>query len=307
MSKIQEALKRLQQQGKSPKPTTVSTSVTGRHRLPETVIPIAKKKKVVVEGEKHHLSEEDLIRRGLLAPLDHAIPVADEFRRIKRPLIENAIGKTASAGEKMNLIMVASAMPGAGKTFCAVNLAASISLERELNVLLVDGDVAKPHISRAFGLEDRPGLTELLADDSMTLEDVLVRTDLNDIQVLPAGCRHTQSTELLASERMSDIMNELTTRYMDRIVVMDSPPLLVTSEAQAVAKQAGQIILIVEAGRTGHQQVAEMLEVLDRDKAINVILNKSNYTQPGGYYGGSYGYYGFNEEPEEDAGRDQAR
>src|SRR5690606_30848694 len=132
-------------------------------------------------------------------------------RRIKRPLIANAIGETAGAGNiaNRNVIMIASAMPGAGKTFCAVNLAVSISLERELNVVLVDVDVAKPHISRAFGLVDRKGLIDLLVDDSLDMADLLVRTDLNDIQVLPAGQPHPQATELLASDRMSRVVNEL--------------------------------------------------------------------------------------------------
>ena len=123
-----------------------------------------------------------------------------------------------------------------------------------------------------------------------------MRTDLNDIQVLPAGRKHKESTELLASDRMADVVKELATRYPDRIIVMDSPPLLMTSQAQALAKQAGQIALVIECGKTLHQQVQETLDTLDQSKPINVILNKNIYTQPGGYYGGGYGYYGFNDE-----------
>jgi len=126
----------------------------------------------------------------------------------------------------------------------------------------------------------------------------LVRTDLNDIQVLPAGRKHTQSTELIASERMEKVMHELATRYPDRVVILDSPPLLLASEAQALASQVGQIAVVVEGGKTTNQEIQEALELLDRDKAINFILNKSVYSQTGGYYGGGYGYgtYGFNED-----------
>jgi protein-tyrosine kinase len=298
VSKIHEALRKLQKQaaGSSPKPNG-DAKVTNR-RLPETVIPIARKKKTEIDGVKHHLDEKELIRRGLLAPLDQAIPVTDEFRRIKRPLIDNAIKHASKHNDHMNLIMVASALSGAGKTFCAVNLAASLSLERELNVLLVDADVAKPHISTAFGLVDKPGLIDILEDETTSVNDALVRTDLNDIQVLPAGRKHSQSTELLASDRMDAIMHELATRYADRLIVMDSPPLLLTSEAQAVARQAGQIVLVAESGKTTNQEIQEALELLDPEKAINIILNKSVYSQAGGYYGGGYGYgnYGFNEE-----------
>ena len=295
MSKIQEALRKLQKEQPSKRQGKKSHQSGGR-RTPESVIPIARKKKIEIDGEKHHLDEEQLIRRGLLAPLDQAIPIADEFRRIKRPLIDNVIKNPFDTEEHMNLIVVASALPGAGKTFCSVNLAASISLERELTVLLVDADVAKPHISTSFGLRDAPGLIDILEDETRSIEEVLVRTDLNDVQVLPAGPKHSQSTELLASDRMAEIMDELSTRYPDRIIIMDSPPLLITSEAPAVASQAGQIALVVESGKTSSEEIQEALELLDADKAINVILNKSMYSQTGGYYGGGYGFDGFNEE-----------
>jgi exopolysaccharide/PEP-CTERM locus tyrosine autokinase len=295
VSKIQDALRKLQNDG-SGKTSAAQPGKSTNRRLPATSIPVARKKKVEFDGVKHQVDEEQLIRRGLLAPLDQAIPVADEFRRIKRPLIDNAMKTESGDKSHMNLIVVASALPGTGKTFCSVNLAASISLERELNVLLVDADVAKPHISKAFGLADKPGLIDILVDESISTESVLVRTDLNDIQVLPAGRKHAQSTELLASERMEQVMHELATRYPDRIIVMDSPPLLVTSEAQAAARPAGQIAFIVESGRTTNKEIQEALELLDRSKAINVILNKSLYSQTGGYYGGAYGTYGFNEE-----------
>src|SRR5690606_26392939 len=143
-----------------------------RHK-PRSAVPIAWKKKVAIEGEKHPVSQEDLMREGLLAPLDQASAVADEFRRIKRPLIANAIRSGPDALPHQNVIMIASGQPGAGKTFCSVNLAVSISLERELNVLLVDADVAKPHISRAFGLGEEPGLIDLLLDESSSIADVL--------------------------------------------------------------------------------------------------------------------------------------
>lgn len=293
MSKIQDALRRMQRQGTA---GGAKASQTGAHRIPDSVIPIARKKSIRIDGVKHHVDEDQLVRRGLLAPLDQAIPVADEFRRIKRPLIDNITKNPTSVHGHMNLIMVASAFPGTGKTFCSVNLAASISLERELSVLLVDADVAKPHISDAFGLIEREGLIDILEDESMAIEDVLVRTDLNDIQVLPAGRKHAQSTELLASDRMAEVMNELARRYPDRVIVMDSPPLLVTSEAQAASRPAGQIAFVVESGRTEPQSIKNALELLDEGKAINIIINKSLYSQAGAYYGGGYGHSGFNEE-----------
>ena len=296
MSKIQDALRKLQQQGGNGARVQGSGAAGRMSRQPETVIPIVEAKRVPDDEERHHLDEKSLIRGGLLAPLEQAIPVADEFRRIKRPLIDNAIRYRNRNDERMNMIAIASPTPGVGKTFCAMNLAASVSLERELNVLLVDGDVAKPHISHAVGLGDRVGLIDMLEDESISIGDVIVRTDLNDIQILPAGRKHSQSTELLASERMAGIMNELATRYSDRIIVMDSPPLLLTSEAPALTRQAGQVVLVIESGKTTNTEIQESIDLLDSEQAINLVLNKSLHTQAGGYYGGNYGNYGFNEE-----------
>jgi Mrp family chromosome partitioning ATPase len=143
-------------------------------------------------------------------------------------------------------------------------------------------------------LTSAPGLIDLLLDEGRDINDMLVRTDLNDIQVLPAGRGHAQATELLASARMSRIVHELATRYSDRIILLDSPPLLITSEAQALASQVGQITLIVEAGRTSHQELSRTLEMLDSTKAVNVILNKTrswSWGRVGDY--GEYANYGF--------------
>jgi exopolysaccharide/PEP-CTERM locus tyrosine autokinase len=286
MSRIEDALKKLQNRQSQP----ASGHPASREPV-RSAVPIAPNKKVSVDGVKHHVSQADLIDGGLLAPPEQALPMADEFRKIKRPLLANAA--QGDAGSHMNIIMIASALPGAGKTFCSVNLAVSISLERELNVLLVDADVAKPHISRAFGLEDAPGLIDLLLDERLDIASVLVRTDLNDIQVLPAGRRHPQATELLASGRMSYIVRELAVRYPDRIILLDSPPLLITSEAQALASQVGQIALVVEAGRTSDQMLAQTIETLDTKKAINLILNKTRRWTGSGAYGGYYAYQAY--------------
>jgi protein-tyrosine kinase len=286
VSRIEDALKKLQ----SGKPPAVTPPTRGTAPSQANAAePTANRTKVDIEGPKHHVSADELVQKGLLAPLDRAGRVSDEFRRIKRPLLANAATAEPNSAGHMNVIMIASGLPGAGKTFCAVNLAASISMERELNVLLVDADVPKPHISHAFGVAGSPGLIDLLLDDTLDLSELLIRTDFNDIQLLPAGKRHPQATELLASERMSRIVTELASRYHDRIIIMDSPPLLATSEAQALAAKVGQIALVVEAGSTSQHVLEQTLETLDETKAINLILNKSHHLGGvAGYYDGEY-------------------
>jgi exopolysaccharide/PEP-CTERM locus tyrosine autokinase len=292
MSKVQEALGKFRKQAPSKAKAEKRKDGFGVGDERSSV-PIARKKKFDAQGPKYHIDQEALVKDGLLAPLDHAVSVADEFRRIKRPLINNAIKNSANTEDHMNMVLVTSAMPGSGKTFCVVNLAVSMSLERELNVVVVDADVLKPHISTSLGLEEREGLIDLLLDDSRSIEEMLVRTDLNDIQVLPAGRRHPQATELLASDRMVEIVDELATRYPDRIILLDSPPLLITSEANALASQVGQIALVIEAGKTDQHTLQQALELLDSNKAINAILNKSWHSTRIAYRGSHYGYYSY--------------
>jgi exopolysaccharide/PEP-CTERM locus tyrosine autokinase len=273
---------KLAKDSRSATPSESSRPVDVRRGDVRPATLFSRPKKVAVEGPRHAVDRAAL-QDILAVPGNPSGPSGDEFRRIKRPIITNAFNRQADGEDHMNMVMITSAMPNAGKTFCTVNLAYSMSMERELNVLVVDADVAKPHISRAFGLAEVPGLIDLLLDDKLPIESTLVRTDLNDIQILPAGQRHPQATELLASDRMSRILDELARRYTDRMILLDSPPLLITSEAQALASQLGQIVLVIEAGHTNQQTVLQAIDVLDHKSAINVILNKSRQSLHGAY------------------------
>lgn len=308
MSKIQQALKRLQQKqaaeqhGKPPSatadttgPSKAVTDVSESHSSTESEVP---EKTIAAESgaELKPIHKVDVARlraSGLLPSLESSQSLAEEFRRIKRPLLANAQGHEAELGQHMNVIMVGSALPASGKTFCSLNLAMSLAMERNRTVLLVDADVAKPHISREFGLDDRPGLLDLLDSPNASISDAIVRTDLNDIRVLPAGTRHSEATELLASDQMKSLVHELSTRYPDRIIIMDTPPLLLTSEAHALAGLIGQIVIVVEAGKTPQQSLSQALDTLDPSKPINLVLNKSKYSTGRGYYGGYYNSYGY--------------
>jgi len=236
-----------------------------------------------------HLDFEALREASIVPPADLAPHLADEFRRIKRPLIANAFGKGVVPVEHGNLLMLCSAFSGEGKTFTAVNLAMSLALERERTVLLVDADVAKPHISRALGIDHQPGLMDLLMDESIDISDVLVQTDMPGLRILPAGQRHQYSTEFLASDKMQELMDELAGRYPNRMIIFDSPPLLQTSEAQVIASLVGQVVMVIHAGSTPQAAVEAALEQIDSTKAINLILNKCRVQSSNDYYGGYYG------------------
>ncbi len=229
-----------------------------------------------------------LRRAGLAPPVSLEQTVAREYQRIKRPILTNIFGRDGMSVPGGNRLMVASAVTGEGKTFTSVNLALNLARERDHSVLLVDGDVIKPTISRTLGLQDRKGLLDLLAEDTTAPEAAIVETDIPGFFVLPAGQRHEAMTELLSSQRMAWLVDELS-RDPNRIVVFDSSPLLATSESQALAMAVGQIAVVVRAGVTGQRAVEAALSLIAHpDKAINLILNQSEKAH-GDYYAGYYG------------------
>lgn len=234
----------------------------------------------------------DLERHGYLTPGASRTKLAEEYRAIKRPLLQNAFGKGSAPVEKGNVIVVVSALPGEGKTFTAFNLAMSIAIEKDTTVLLVDGDILKKSCTKMLKLESAPGLTEVLLSQNVSISDVLVRTEMPRLSVIPAGQGHTHTTELLASSNMERVVEELAYRYPDRVIVFDAPPLLVTSEAPILTKLAGQILMVVEAGNTPQQVVAEAVGLLDKNKVVGMVLNKNRGSFGGDYYGQGYGYYG---------------
>ena len=224
--------------------------------------------------------------------------VRNEYRRIKRPLLANAFGKSAALVDKGNLIMVTSSVPGEGKTYNSINLALAFAQERDITVLLADCDVTKQGVSRMLGVEKRrPDLTDLLASESLTVGEALLRTDVPGLTLLPAGKPHEFITEMVGSKRMAVLVDEIATRYPDRIIIFDAPPLLSTPESQVMTSLVGQIVFVVEAGKTPHSIVQDALAMLPREKAIGLLLNKSeSISNRGGYYYNYYAPYGEKQE-----------
>ena len=224
--------------------------------------------------------------QSILTPDAARTPVAEGFRRIKRRILANVANP--KAGALTNLVMVTSALVGEGKSFCAMNLAISIALEMDSTVLLVDADVAKPSIPQALGLEADRGLMDVLLDPRIDLADVLWKTTIDKLMLLPAGTTHQHATELLASEAMGRLLREMAERYRERIIVFDSAPLLAASEASALAHHMGQIVMIVEAGRTTERALKDAVSRIESSNVVGLVLNKGAGGRLG--YGGGYGY-----------------
>jgi protein-tyrosine kinase len=235
------------------------------------------------------VDRDRLRRQSMLTPDGERTPVAESFRRIKRQILANVASPKFST-PSANLVLVTSALTGEGKSYCAINLAISIALEMDRTVLLVDADVAKPSIPQALGLKVERGLMDVLLDRRIDLGEVLWKADIGKLTIMPVGTAHMHATELLASGAMRALLHEIAVRYHDRVVIFDSPPLLAASEASVLASQVGQIVVVVEAGRTSEAALKDALSRVDSSKVTGLLLNKGEISGLGHGYG--YGGYG---------------
>lgn len=229
-----------------------------------------------------------LAQEGFIDQNDTKSQLAEEFRLVKRPLVNNAQGGKNIGIDRSNLILICSSLPNEGKTFVSINLAMSIANERDKNVLLIDADVEKPSVSKRLGIKQSPGLIEYLEDEKVKFSDIVLKTDLANLSVIPAGKRHKYSTELLSSQRMYLFAEEISKRYKDRIVIFDSPPLLVATQAQVIAELVGQVVLVIAAEITPQSVVAESVAKLANCDVVMTLLNKTKKEMD--IYGHNYGY-----------------
>jgi protein-tyrosine kinase len=236
--------------------------------------------------------DRDALRRaGLLPPEAQEHELGDQYRAIKRPLIELAFGPEAEPDGRARLIVLASALPEDGKTFTCVNLSLSLSLEKDYSVLLVDADVAKPHISRLFGIDQEPGLLDVLSDPQRSIESVILPTDVPRLSLLPAGRRSATDAELLGSDRMGEVVRQMVERDQRRIVLFDSSPILLTSEARALTTHVGHVVVVVAAGQTPQQALRDAVEMIGTGHRVSLVLNQAELSGATGYYyGHKYGY-----------------
>jgi protein-tyrosine kinase len=268
---------------------------------PKTAVPrptAAHAREKSRESQTCELPLEYLRARGFVLPDSAPNALSQEFRVIKRPLLDNAFGRGVPALERGRQIMITSALPGEGKSFCAINLALSLSAERDTHVLLVDADVAKPSVLRELGIEGsdrhasgtRAGLMECLVDQNMTVDECILQTNVDRLSILPAGMPHEHATELLASASMAALVKRLANSYDDRVIIFDSPPILMTTESRVLASHMGQIVMVVEAGKTRRDAVTDALAAIGSPQHVGILLNKSSTPATGGYGGYGYGY-----------------
>lgn len=261
--------------------------------IPEPVkgtTPASPNKPKIVESSTADI-EIDLAameEKGFVSTSAQRRQINEEYRAIKRKILDNAFGALSKSLTNSNIVMITSSRPGEGKTFTAVNLALSIALEQDKTVLLVDADVLRPNVMRTLELENQEGLMEYLLGEKKDISEVMCNTNIPNLRIIAAGKSHHLSTELLASEKMYEAVQEFANRYTDRVVIVDTPPLLGINETAILANLAGQAIVVTEENTSKLSDIQQAVSQLNPEMAIGFVVNKGQKT---GDEGSGYGYY----------------
>lgn len=235
------------------------------------------------------VDREMLRENGFIVPGSPPSALSEEFRLVKRQLLLAALGgNDRQAVDNGRLILMCSAQANEGKTFCAVNLALSMASETDIEVLLVDADVAKPDILSTLGIPDGAGLMDALADPLIDPEQLVIRTDIPNLCVLPAGRKAHNDTELLASDRTRTLIERLSSRHSRRVILFDSAPALAASPASVLALQVGQAVLVVRADRTSEAELRDTLSLIDSCPGIQLLMNGVTFRGSSRTFGSYY-------------------
>ena len=284
-------------------PVTVpvtETAVDLHQRVPEPVAahivaqPVQTRPTAPFTGKTASIDLVALGEAGFIVPGAPPSTLSEEFRLVKRQLLIQAFGgRNAPALDKGRLMLTCSAHANEGKTFCSVNLALSMATETDIEVLLVDADVAKPEVLSTLGLPGGAGLMDALADPRIDVETLVIKTNIPGLSVLPAGRQSNNDTELLASDRTHELIAQLASSNPRRIILFDSAPALAASPASVLALHVGQILLVVRADETTESELREALAMLDGNARVQMVLNSVTYSGSNRKFGH---YYGFGEK-----------
>ena len=293
MSSIEKAMRQKAKNEiaqKSDSADDIKTSITESNIEPEMPQSDVVPKQATLTDSPQSVLDINLSRleeHGFVALSKKRTLINEEFRSIKRKILNNAFGSLSKTLSHSNLVLVSSSRPNEGKTFCAVNLALSIALEQDKTVLLVDSDVLKPSVSKTLDIGANQGLIEYLTGEVESVGSVIYKTNVENLRVIPAGLPHHLSNELLSSDKMQQLFDEFATRYPDRIVVFDCPPLLGVNETTLMAEQCGQGVIVVEEFKSKVSEVKKAVDLLPDEMAVGLVMNK--VTDPSDTQG--YGYY----------------
>ena len=214
--------------------------------------------------------------RGMVTPNMEHRGIVEEFRHIKRLLAKNV---AKSDGEMGAGVVITSALPGEGKTFTALNLIMSLSMEKTRKVLLVDADMEKGGATDFLELNHHRGLRDYLEDDSLSLDDVMVQTNQKNLRIIPRGIAQTHSAEVFSTKRMESLIESLSYSSQFDMVVFDAPPALISSSANILSGLVDQTLVVVQANETSGNHIREVEENLIDCRSMGFVLNRAAYSE----------------------------
>lgn len=264
--------------GNAPVPTSVSGAVARGPGLPATT------RRLVPSAPQQCIDRASISAHGLIDPEGNVGALAEEYRIIKRQLLRAST--TLQHGRR---VVVTSSQPDEGKTFSTINLALSLAAEKDVSVLLIDGDFARQDVPKKMGLTPGRGLLDVLADPSIDLASCVIPTDIPRLAVLPSGNANDHETELLSSARMAQVLDRLDADAPDRIILFDSMPLLAASSTGVVAQQCGQVLVVVRADVTREAALRDAIGLIGQHNGISLLLNRVRFTPEGRRFGSYYG------------------
>jgi len=230
------------------------------------------------------LYDENQIDETMVTLLNPQSFEAEQFKILRTNLL------FPSSGKSPRTIMVTSTMPDEGKSMISANLAVSIAQSIQEYVLLIDCDIRRPRVHAQFGFGSVPGLSEHLSD-GIPLSSLILNTIVNKLSILPGGEPPHNPSELVSSQKMSRLLQEVKYRYSDRFIVIDSPPPKLTAESSALSRQVDGVLVVIEYGRTSREMVSDLIKIIGKEKIIGVVLNKLDM-RFSSYYGlGKYKTY----------------
>jgi len=249
-----------------------------RDRVPEPQEEIAKT-----------TPEDEILDSKLVSFFQPGSIVAEQFRKLRTYLIR------PGSENPPRTILVTSAFSGEGKSLVAINLAISIAIELHSHAVLVDCDLRNPTLSRWFGYEKAKGLSDYLLSKA-ELPELLVKTQIDKLTLLCGGSTQDNPVELIGSHKMDALVEELRARYEDRYIILDSSPILATTEPNVLNKIVDGILFVVRAGITPRESVQQAIKLLEKDKIMGVVLNDLEFKSAGlhsRYFGTNRYYYNY--------------
>lgn len=279
------------QRNRAPAPQALAEPAAATVQTPPATA--APETALAFRGPRHGVDRDLLREQGMIVPEGMVTALLEEFRIVKRQVLAQAAElRRMGGGEAASRVLICSPHPGEGKTFCAVNLALAMASEKEVDVVLVDADFAKPSILSVLGIPGGRGLMDALIDPETDVLDCVIGTDVPGLWVLPAGNATNADSEYLNSSRTRAVLDRLTGGAPNRIVVFDSPPALAASPAAVLAKYVGQALVVARADRTGQRALEDAISLLAACPNIQLLLNAVTFSPSGRRFGTYYGYGG---------------